>query len=157
MNARKFILILLGLLACAGIALYFIWPHNHVEVQLREVKRSPDGKWIAVVQLENYNAAGVVNDAVYAVRLKRATEKTSKGDLVANVPVNYPKPAPSIEWNDSALVVILGNGQNCQYFATSVDGIAIVMRRNGQTVNRESVPKMPDAENMATNRIRAHI
>jgi hypothetical protein len=129
MNARRSVLTILGMLACAGVAIYFMWPGNHVEVQLREVKRSADGKWVAVVQLENYNVAGVVNDAVYAVRLKRATEQGGEGDLVANVPVVYPNPAPSIDWNDGTLVLTLSGQQNCQYLVTSVDGIAIAVRR----------------------------
>jgi len=132
MKAPKFVLVLLGLLACIGIALYFISPPNHVEVQLREVKRSPDGKWVAVVQLEVYNAGGAVNDAVYAVRLKRATDERGTGDLVINVPVIYPEPEPSIDWSNSTLVVTLANHQNYQYLATSVNGIAIVVRRNGK-------------------------
>jgi hypothetical protein len=122
--------LLLGLFACVGIALYFSSPRNHVEVQLREAKGSPDGKWVAVVQLENYNTAWIVNDAVYAVRLKRAMHRCGEGDLVMNVPVNYPEPEPSIEWRNSTLLVTLAKHQNYQYLATSVNGIAIVVRRN---------------------------
>ena len=64
---------------------------------MREAKKSPDGKWTAAVQMEVYNSGWVVNDAVYAVGLKGAAQKEKEGDLVMNVPVNYPDPEPKID------------------------------------------------------------
>jgi len=114
---------LLGLAMAFGI--YFVWPRNHLEVQVRETKLSPDAKWTAVVQMEVYNSAWVVNDAVYAVRLKGPTQKDRLGDLVMNVPVNYPDPAPSVGWNDGKLVITLSNHEKYQYLANPVSGIFI--------------------------------
>jgi hypothetical protein len=119
----------LALLACIAIALYHFWPRNHLEIQPREAKGSPDGKWLAVVQLEVYDPAWVVNDAVYAVRLKEATQRDSKGELVMNVPVNYPEPEPSINWSNDKLVVTLAAHQKYQYFVTPVSGVAIVVQQ----------------------------
>lgn len=127
---NKVILTSLALLALvAGLAIYFVLPRNHLEVQVRETKRSPDGRWTAVVQMEIYNAAAVVNDAVYAVRLNGPAQKDRQGDLVMNVPVNYPKPEPSIEWNKGTLVVTLTDDQKYQYFATPVDGVRIEVKQ----------------------------
>jgi hypothetical protein len=114
---------LIGLAIALGI--YFVWPRNHLEIQVRETKGSPDGRWIAVVQLEVYNSAWVVNDAVYAVRLKGPAQKDSKGDLVMNVPVNYPDPEPSIEWSGGKLVVALADHEKYQYLANPVSGVPI--------------------------------
>lgn len=120
-------LVLLGLML--ALAIYFVWPRNHLEIQVRETKRSPDGKWTAVVQLEVYNAAAVVNDAVFAVRLKGPAQKDSKGDLVMNVAVNYPEPEPSVDWSNGKLVVTLQDHQKYQYFATPVSGVAIALQQ----------------------------
>jgi len=94
-------------------------------------KSSPDGQWVAVVQLE-VSGAGWVNDAVYAVRLKKAGQKNVEGDVVMNVPVNYPDPEPSISWRNSTLLITLAKEQNYQYFVNSVDGVAVVLQRNNQ-------------------------
>jgi hypothetical protein len=104
---QKMILLSLSILLCLIAALvgYVVWSSAHTEIQVREMRRSPDGKWAAVVQTEVYTEAFVVNDAVYAVRLKGPAQKDPQGDLVMNVPVNYPDPAPSISWNDGKLVV----------------------------------------------------
>jgi hypothetical protein len=57
---NKVILASLALLGLAvALAIYFVWPRNHLEVQVRETKKSPDGKWTAVVQMEVYNSAVV--------------------------------------------------------------------------------------------------
>jgi hypothetical protein len=117
------LLALLGLMVVLGI--YFVWPRNHLEVQVRETKKSPDGRWNAVVQMEVYNSASVVNDAVYAVRLKGTAQKDPRGDLVMNVPVNYPDPEPSIDWSGGKLIVVLTNHQKYQYFASPVSGVPI--------------------------------
>jgi hypothetical protein len=119
-------LALLGLMV--ALAIHFVWPRNYLEIQVRETKRSPDGMWTAVVQMEVYNAAAVVNDSVYAVRLKGPAQKDSKGVLVMNVPVNYPEPEPSIDWSNGKLVVTLADHQKNQYFATPVSGVAIVVQ-----------------------------
>jgi hypothetical protein len=66
-----------------------------------------------------------VDDAVYAVRLKGAEQKDRQGDLVMNVPVNYPDPEPSIDWSDGKLVVTLANHVKYQYLANPVNGIPI--------------------------------
>lgn len=116
-------LAVLGLLV--GLAIYFVWPRNHLEVQVRETKKSPDGKWTGVVQMEVYNSAWVVNDAVYAVRLKGPAQKDHLGDLVMNVPVNYPDPEPSIDWNSGKLVVTLAAHEKYQYLANPVSGVSI--------------------------------
>jgi hypothetical protein len=121
--------IILGSLALLGLivalATYFVWPRDHLEVQVRETKKSPDGRWNAVVQMEVYSSAWVVNDAVYAVRLRGPAQKDRLGDLVMNVPVNYPDPAPSVGWNDGKLVVMLSNHEKYQYLANPVSGISI--------------------------------
>jgi hypothetical protein len=130
MKKNKVILISLVLLGfVVASAVYFVWPRDHEEVQLREAKTSPDGKWVAVVQLEVWNTAWVVNDAVYAVRLKGPSQKDSKGDLVMNVPVNYPEPEPSVDWSNGKLVVTLADHQKYQYFATPVSGVAIATQQ----------------------------
>jgi hypothetical protein len=117
------------LVLVAGLAVYFVWLRNQLEVQVRETQVSPDGKWTAVVQMEVYSAPAFVDDAVYAVRLKGPTQKDSQGDLVMNVPVNYSKPEPSIGWSGGTLVVRLRDEQKYQYFATHVDGIPIAVQR----------------------------
>lgn len=115
--------------AAAGLAValatYFVWPRNHVEVQVKDIRTSPDGKWNAVVQMEVYNSASVLNDAVYAVRLMGPEQKDRLGDLVMNVPVNYPYPEPSINWSSGKLVVTLANHEEYQYLANPVSGVAI--------------------------------
>jgi hypothetical protein len=120
-------LTLFGLLA--ALTMYFVWPRNHVEVQVRESKKSPDGRWTAVVQMEIYSAPAFVDDAVYAVRLKGAAQKDRQGDLVMNVPVNYPDLEPSIDWSDGKLVVTLANHVKYQYLANPVDGIPIAVQQ----------------------------
>jgi hypothetical protein len=79
-------LVVLGLLM--ALAVYLVWGRNQLEVQVLGTKRSPDGKWTAVVQMEVYSAPAFVDDAVYAVRLKGPAQKDRRGDLVMNVPVN---------------------------------------------------------------------
>jgi len=129
-NRNKIILASLALFGLAvALAIYCVWPRNHLEVQVRETKKSPDGRWTAVVQMEVYNSAWVVNDAVYAVRLEGPAQKDRQGDLVINVPVNYPDPAPSIDWTDDKLVVTLANHQKYQYFTTPVSGVAVVVQQ----------------------------
>lgn len=123
---NKVILASLAVLGLAvALAVYFSWPRNHLEVQVRDAKKSPDGKWTAVVQMEVYNSAWVVNDAVYAVRLKGPAQKDRLGDLVMNVPVNYPDSAPSIDWNGGTLIVILADHEKYQYLANPVSGVPI--------------------------------
>ena len=112
-----------------ALAVYFVWPRNHLEVQVKETKESPDGKWDAVVQMEVYNSAWVVNDAVYAVRLKGPEQKDRLGDLVMNVPVNYPDPEPSIGWSNGKLVVTLAANEKYQYLANPVSGISISVQQ----------------------------
>jgi hypothetical protein len=129
-KSTKVILASLALLALmAGLAIYFVWGRNQLEIQVRETKGSPDGKWTAVVQMEVYSASAFVNEAVYAVRLKGPAQKDRQGDLVMNVPVSYPKPAPSINWSDGTLVVTLTDDQKYQYFATAVDGVHIAVKQ----------------------------
>jgi len=120
-------LVLLGL--AVAIAVVFVWPRNHLEVQVRETKKSPDGKWTAVVRMEVYNSAWFVNDAVYAVRLEGPTQKDRQGDLVMNMPVSYPDPAPSIDWSGGNLVVTLADNENYQYLANPVSGVPIAVQR----------------------------
>jgi hypothetical protein len=112
-----------------ALAIYFVWPRDHNDIEFRQARVSPDGKWIAVVQLEVYNTAWVVNDAVFAVRLKGPAQKDHQGDLVMNVPVNYPDPAPSVEWTDGKLVVTLAHHQKYQYFRTPVDEVAVAVQQ----------------------------
>jgi hypothetical protein len=127
---NKIILWSLAVLALAvTLAIYFVWPRNHLEVQVKETKKSPDGKWDAVVQMEVYNSAWVVNDAVYAVRLKGPEQKDRLGDLVMNVPVNYPDPEPSIDWSSGNLVVTLAEHEKPQYVTTPVDGVTITVQQ----------------------------
>lgn len=79
MKKRKLLLTLLGLVGLIVLALYFVWPRDHLDVQLRQSERSADGNWEAVVQLEVFNTAWVVNDAVYAVRLKGRMQRDNAG------------------------------------------------------------------------------
>jgi hypothetical protein len=46
-----------------------------------------------------------------------------------NVPVNYPDPAPSIDWGDGRLVVTLPNHEKYQYLANPVSGVSIAVRQ----------------------------
>ena len=118
---------LLGLMT--ALAIYLVWPRNQLEVQVRDNKKSPDGRWTAVVQMEVNSAPAFVDDAVYAVRLKGAAQKDGMGDLVLNVPVNYPTPEPSVNWKKGALVVTLAEHQKYQYFTTPVDGVPITLHQ----------------------------
>ena len=112
-----------------AISAYWFWGRNKLEIQVQATKKSPDGKWTAVVQMEVYSAAAFVDEAVYAVRLKGPVQKDRLGDLVMNMPVNYPDPAPSIDWSDGKLVVILANHEKYQYLANPVDGVPIVVQQ----------------------------
>lgn len=118
---------MLGLMVV--VAAYLFWGRNKLEIQVQATKKSPDGKWTAVVQMEVYSAAAFVDEAVYAVRLKGPVQKDRLGDLVMNMPVNYPDPAPSIDWSDGKLVVILANHEKYQYLANPVDGVPIVVQQ----------------------------
>lgn len=127
---NKLILTLVALVGfITTLSIYFVWPRNHLEIQVRETKRSPDGRWTAIVEMEVYSAPAFVNDAVYAVRLRGPAQKDRQGDLVMNVPVNYPEPEPSIDWKDSKLMVTLASHQKYQYFTTPVDGVAIDVKQ----------------------------
>src|ERR1700761_323930 len=128
---KKIVLISLIVSLCLIVAFvaYVVWSSAHTETQVRDTKRSPDGKWIAVVQLEVYTEAFVVNDAVYAVRLKGPAQKNRQGDLVMNVPVNYPDPEPSIDWSGGRLVVSLADHQKYQYLANPVSGVPISVQQ----------------------------
>ena len=131
MKIRRFVVLSLGILLGLVLVLYFVWPRNHLEIQLRDTKYSPDGQLIAVVQIEVRTAGWNVNDALYAVRLKKAGRLNDEGDLVMNVPVNYPDPEPSINWSsNNKLSIGLTEKENYQYFVNSVDGIVIVLDRN---------------------------
>ncbi len=116
----------LGLLV--ALTIYFVWGRNQLEIQVCETKRSPDGKWTAIVQMEVYSAPAFVDDAVYAVRLKGPEQKDRLGDLVMNIPVNYPDPEPSIDWNGGKLVVTLADHEKYQYLANPVGGIPIAVQ-----------------------------
>jgi hypothetical protein len=134
MKKNTVLLIALGLVGMGAAALiigalYFVRPKDNLEVQLGQSERSPDGKWTAVVQMEVFNTALVVNDAVYAVRLKGVNQRDSAGDLVMNVQVNYPVPQPFVAWRDGKLVIVLEKKQNYQFFQSSVDGVAAVIER----------------------------
>lgn len=127
---KKIVLIsLVSLCLIVACVAYVVWSSAHKEIQVRDTKRSPDGKWTAVVQLEVYTAAFVVNDAVYAVRLKGPAQKDRQGDLVMNVPVNYPDPEPSIDWSGGRLVVRLADHQKYQYLADPVSGVPISVQQ----------------------------
>jgi hypothetical protein len=79
------------------------------------------------------NSAWVVNDAVYAVRLMGPAKKNKEGDLVMNVPVNYPDPEPAIDWSDGKLVVTLADHEKCQYLANTVRCVPIDVQFFGFT------------------------
>jgi hypothetical protein len=96
---------------------------NQLEIEVRETKRSPDGKWTAVVQMEVYSSFFASGVAVYAVRLQGPAQKDRQGDLVMNAPVNYPDPEPVVEWSNGNLVVTLTHHQTYQYLATPVSGV----------------------------------
>ncbi len=120
-------LAMLGLMA--AVAAYLFWGRNKLEIQVQATKKSSDGKRTAVVQMEVYSAAAFVDEAVYAVRLKGPAQKDRLGDLVMNMPVSYPDPAPSINWSDGKLVVTLTNNEKYQYLANPVDGVPIVVQQ----------------------------
>jgi hypothetical protein len=131
MNKRtKVILIsslaMLGLMV--AVSAYWFSDRNKLEIQVQTTKKSPDGKWTAVVQME-VESTVLVSDAVYAVRLKGAAQKDRLGDLVMNLPVNYPDPAPSIDWSDGKLVVTLAHNEKYQYLANPVSGVPIVVQQ----------------------------
>ncbi|MGA9070522.1 MAG: hypothetical protein WB424_09730 [Terracidiphilus sp.] len=69
-----------------------------------------------------------VTVAVNAVRLKGPAQKDRLGDLVLNLPVNYPDPEPSINWRDNKLVVTLANHEKYQYLANPVSGVPIAVQ-----------------------------
>lgn len=119
-------LALLGLMV--AVAAYLVWGRNKLEIQVQATKKSPDGKWTAVVQMEVYSASAFVDEAVYAVRLKGPTQKDRLGDLVMNMPVNYPDPAPSIDWSGGKLVVTLADHEKHQYFANPVSGVPTALQ-----------------------------
>ena len=112
-----------------GFGAYLIWGRNKLEIQVQTMKKSPDGQWTAVVQMEVYSASAFVDEAVYAVRLKGPAQKDRLGDLVMNMPVNYPDPAPSVEWSNGKLVVTLADNEKPQYLATSIDGVTIAVQQ----------------------------
>jgi hypothetical protein len=116
----------LFLAAAVAYGVWSIWPG--VDIKVVETKMSPDGKWTAVVQREVYESFSSVNDVVYAVRLKGPAQKDRRGDLIINVQVNTPDPPPSIEWSNGILMVTLLKGQKVQYFATSVEGVAVTVQ-----------------------------
>ena len=111
-----------------ALAIHFVWPRDYDEIQYRQAKVSPDGKWIAVVQLEVQNTPLFVTVAVNAVRLKGPAQKDPQGDLVMNVEENYPDPAPSIDWNDGKLVVTLADHEKYLYLANPVSGVPIAVQ-----------------------------
>jgi hypothetical protein len=108
---------------------YWFWGHNKLEIQVQSTKESPDRKWTAVVQMEVYSAAAFVDEAVYAVRLKGPAQKDRQGDLVMNMPVNYPDPAPSINWTGGKLVVTIADHEKYQYLANPVSGVPIDVKQ----------------------------
>ena len=119
----------LGLLGIGALALGSAWCCNRPEIRIVDTKGNPDGRRAAVVQMEVYNPALFVNVAVHAVRLKGPAQKDRQGDLVMNVQVNYPDPAPAIAWSDGSLVVTLAKDQKYQYFATPVSGGAVTVQQ----------------------------
>jgi hypothetical protein len=126
---NKIILISLALLGLMVLgAVYFVWGCNQLEIQVHDTKRSPDGKWTAVVQMEVYSAAPFVDEAVYAVRLKGPMQKDPEGNLVMNIPVNYPDPEPSIAWSSGKLIVTLTDHQMYQHLGNPVRSVPIVLK-----------------------------
>ncbi|HEY2030027.1 MAG TPA: hypothetical protein VGH20_12555 [Myxococcales bacterium] len=123
---RKLLLVAFALFGVvAAYEIRSFWPG--VEVQVLEAKKSPDGKWTAVVQMEVYETFSSVNDAVYSVRLKGPAQKDRRGDLVLNVPVDAPDAAPFIDWRQGSLMVTLMKNQKPRYLA-SVGGVAITVQ-----------------------------
>ena len=126
---KKIKVILISVLALfvlmVAFGAYLIWGRNKLEIQVQSTKKSPDGQWTAVVQMEVYSASAFVDEAVYAVRLKGPAQKDHLGDLVMNMPVNYPDLAPSIDWSSGKLVVTLADHEKYQYLANPVDGVPI--------------------------------
>ena len=124
---------LIAALAMLGIMVVtacLFWGRTKLEIQVQAMKNSSDGKWTAVVEMEAYSAPAFVDDAVYAVRLKGPAQKDRLGDLVMNLPVNYPDHAPSIDWTDGKLVLTLTNNEKHQYLANPVDGVSIAVQQN---------------------------
>jgi hypothetical protein len=128
MNKRyKFALVILGTLALA-LVIYFVWPREQLEVRVQEARESPDRRWTAVVQMEIYSSISSLSNVVYTVRLKGPAQKDRQGDLVMNVPVNYPDPAPSADWNGNKLVVTMTNHEKYQYLANPVSGVPVEVK-----------------------------
>jgi len=128
MNHRTRVILTLTLtILIAVFATYFMVGRNRQEIHVVSKKKSPDGKWTAVVQMEVYSASAFVDVAVYAVRLEGPTQKDRQGDLVMNVQVNYPDSAPSIDWDDGKLVVTLSDHESYQYLENPVNGVAVIV------------------------------
>lgn len=100
---------------------------TYLEVQVYETKKSPNGRWTAVVQLEVISTA-FVSVPDWSVRLQGLEQKDRNGDLVMVVEANYPDPAPSIEWTDGKLIVFLTENQKYQYLATPVSGVDVIVQ-----------------------------
>jgi hypothetical protein len=127
-------IVVLASVVLVGLAMtfaaYWLWGRNKLEIQIQSTRRSSDDKWTAVVQMEVHSAPAFVNDAVYAVRLKGPAQKDRLGDLVMNTPVNYPDPAPTIDWSGGKLVVTLADHEKYQYLATTpIDGITVTLQQ----------------------------
>lgn len=133
MKKGKVLLGVLAIVALIAFGIYLVWPRNHLEVQLKQSERSPDGNWLGVVQLEVFNTAWVINDPIYAVRLKGKMQKDSAGDLVMYVPVNYPIPEPSVSWQNGTLIITLAQNQSYQALKESVDGVPVILQRRAET------------------------
>jgi len=120
-------LIVAGLIV--ALSIYFVWRRDRPEVQIQETRGSSDGKWMAVVQLEVGGGISALDDPVYAVRLRGPAQKDRQGDLVMNVPVNYPDPAPTVAWSSGKLVVTLIDHQKYQYLANPVSGVPVDVKQ----------------------------
>ena len=132
MKKRNIVILtsLASVVLIVALAIYFVLfvlIRPHLEILECETKKSPDGRWTAVVQMEVHSAF-IVTVAIYAVRLQGLEQKDRKGDLVLTAEVNYTVPAPSIDWHDGKLIVLLSNNQKYHYFVTPVSGIDVIVQ-----------------------------
>ena len=117
------------IVALAAIYFNFVLFRTYWEVvQVYDTKKNPDGMWTAVVQMEVTSAFAFVSVADYSVRLQGLKQKDRKGDLVMVVEVRSTQPAPSIDWHDGKLIILLTADQKYQYFATPISGVDVIVQ-----------------------------
>lgn len=126
--------LLMALAVCAVLLRgYDLWPPSsgsaHRDVYVLQTKKSPSGRWTAVVQLEVDGGSLAADYGLYVVRLKGPTQKNSQGDVVMFAEVAYPVPRPFVSWKGDKLIVTLLHHEKYQYFTSPVDGVVVDIQR----------------------------